>query len=157
MRVILFVITLLTGLSAAAQDRVRVAITKISDGDTFWATDESGTNIKFRPIGFDCPEEANFGRPAEPFNEEATAYTASLIENQTVFVEYDIELSDQWGRHLVYVFLSDGRMLNEEVLLAGWARVATYPPNVKYVERFVSAQKIAIAEHKGMWSKEITK
>lgn len=139
-----------------AQERMPVTVTKVSDGDTFWATDASGDKIKFRPIGFDCPEEANFGRPAEPYNEEATAYTESLIENQTVYIEYDIQKTDKWGRHLVYVYLDDGRMLNEEILSSGWARVATYPPNVRYVHRFVKAQKSAIADSRGMWRGEIT-
>jgi len=83
----LLILLLICQLSLTAQDLIPVTVTKISDGDTFWAKDVSGENIKFRPIGFDCPEEFNFGRPAEPFNQEATAYTTSLIADQTVFVE----------------------------------------------------------------------
>jgi len=147
----LLILLLICQLSLTAQDLIPVTVTKISDGDTFWAKDVSGENIKFRPIGFDCPEEFNFGRPAEPFNQEATAYTTSLIADQTVFVEYDIQQADKWGRHLVYVYLEDGRMLNELILQADWAQVATYPPNIKYVERFTAAQRQAREQGRGMW------
>ena len=142
---------LLFTLSLAAQERYPVHVTKIVDGDTFWATDANGQRIKFRPIGFDCPEKSNFGRPAEPYNHEATAYTSNLIADQTVDVEYDVQTTDQWGRHLVYVYLSDGRMLNEEILKAGWAQLATYPPNIRYVNRFRSALHIAREQNKGIW------
>ena len=147
----LLLLLIFSSISIVAQDRIPVTVYHISDGDTFWAKDASGAKIKFRPIGFNCPEEANFGKPAEPFNEEATAYTSSLIANQTIYVEYDVQSKDQWGRHLVYVFLSDGRMLNELILQAGWAQVATYPPNVKYVDRFRAAQQEAREQGRGVW------
>jgi len=138
-----------------AQDRFSVTVTKVSDGDTFWATDTKGENIKFRPIGFNCPEESNFGKPAEPYNEEATAYTDSMIMDKTIYVEYDVQKTDKWGRHLVYVYLEDGRMLNEEILKDGWAELATYPPNVKYVERFKDAYRNARVSEQGMWKESI--
>lgn len=137
---------------SSAQDKIPVVVTKISDGDTFWASDRAGQSIKFRPIGFNCPEESNFGKPAEPFNEEATAYTTSMIMGDTVMVEYDVQQSDQWGRHLVYVYLHDGRLFNEEILKAGWAEVATYPPNIKYVDLFIKAQSEGRNNKNGMWA-----
>ena len=137
--------------SSQLPQRFPIEVIKISDGDTFWAKDESGEKIKFRPIGFNCPEKSNFGKPAEPFNEEATAYTTSMIMDKTVYVEYDIQKTDRWQRHLVYVFLEDGTMLNEQILKDGWAELATYPPNVKYVDRFRVAARMAREEKKGMW------
>jgi len=35
--------------------------------------------------------------------------------------------------------LLDGQMLNEEIVRAGYANLLTYPPNVKYHERFLRA------------------
>ena len=147
----LFLLLLISSISIIAQDRQPVTVTHITDGDTFWGKDASGEKIKFRPIGFDCPEEANFGRPAEPFNVQATAYTISLIADQTVYVEYDIQQTDKWGRHLVYVYLPDGRMLNELILRDGWASLATYPPNIKNVDPFTVAQQEARERGRGMW------
>jgi len=42
---------------------------------------------------------------------------------------------------LGYIFLSNGKMLNEEILKAGYASLLTYPPNVRYQERFLKAYR----------------
>ena len=42
-------------------------------------------------------------------------------------------------------------MLNEKLLKEGYAKVATYPPNVKYVERFEKLQKQARENKIGFW------
>ncbi len=42
-----------------------------------------------------------------------------------------------------YVYLSNGKMLNEEIIKAGYANVMTIPPNVKYQDRFLRAYKQA--------------
>jgi micrococcal nuclease len=34
--------------------------------------------------------------------------------------------------------LSNGKMLNEEIVKAGYANVMTIPPNVKYKDRFLN-------------------
>ena len=41
------------------------------------------------------------------------------------------------------LWLSDGRMFYEVLLREGYAQVTTFPPNVKYVERFQEAQREA--------------
>ena len=43
-------------------------------------------------------------------------------------------------------------MVNEALVRAGLAAVATFPPDVKYVERFTDAQDAAQAEGLGIWS-----
>jgi micrococcal nuclease len=44
---------------------------------------------------------------------------------------------------LAYLYLSDGKMLNEEIVKAGYANLMTVPPNVKYQERFLKAYREA--------------
>jgi micrococcal nuclease len=39
------------------------------------------------------------------------------------------------------LWLSDGRMCYEVLLREGYAQVATFPPNVKYIECFQEAQR----------------
>ena len=55
---------------------------------------------------------------------------------------------NQYGRLLAYLWLSDGRMFNEVPLREGYAQVATFSPNVRYVERFREAQREA---DRGLW------
>jgi hypothetical protein len=68
-----------------------------------------------------------------------------------VALEFDVERIDPYGRVLAYVWLSDGTMFNEVLLREGYAQVATFPPNVKYTERFLAAQREARAENAGLW------
>jgi micrococcal nuclease len=42
-------------------------------------------------------------------------------------------------------------MFNETLLEEGYAQVATFPPNVKYQERFLEAQREARAANRGLW------
>ncbi|NBV83623.1 thermonuclease [bacterium] len=59
--------------------------------------------------------------------------------NDVIILEFDVQKRDRYRRLLAYVYLPDGRMLNEEVVLSGHAMPLTIPPNVKYEERFVDA------------------
>jgi hypothetical protein len=65
-----------------------------------------------------------------------------------VALEFDVEWVDSYGRPLVYLWLSDSRMFNEVHLRESYAQMATFSPNVKYVERFQEAQREA---DRGLW------
>jgi micrococcal nuclease len=43
-------------------------------------------------------------------------------------------------------------MLDEELVKFGYAQVSTYPPDVKYLDRFMAAEREARAEGRGLWS-----
>ena len=62
-----------------------------------------------------------------------------------------MERTDRYGRLLAYVWLPEGSMFNEVLLKEGYAQVATFPPNVKYVERFEEAQREAREAGRGLW------
>ena len=62
-----------------------------------------------------------------------------------------MQLRDRYGRLLAYVYI--GReMLNETLVRQGYAQVYTVPPNVKYVERFTTAQTAARVGGRGLWA-----
>jgi micrococcal nuclease len=42
-------------------------------------------------------------------------------------------------------------MLNEEIVKAGYAGVMTYPPNVKYRDKFVKAYREAREAQRGLY------
>ena len=50
------------------------------------------------------------------------------------------------------MYYAEGRMANETLLLAGYAVVAVYPPNVKYVERLRAAAAAAREARRGLWA-----
>ncbi len=143
-----------TGVSGLREGRV----VRVVDGDT--AHIQIGpTKEKVRFIGIDTPEST---REIEPYGKEASAYTHSLLDGRTVWIETDAELRDRYGRLLAYVWLekptatSDqeirAKMLNARLLLDGYAQVYTFPPNVRYAEEFVAYQREARGEGAGLWS-----
>jgi micrococcal nuclease len=68
-----------------------------------------------------------------------------------VALEFDVERIDPYNRLLAYVYLPDGTMFNEALVRAGYAQVATFPPNVKHTGRFLAAQRQARAAGRGLW------
>jgi len=82
-------------------------------------------------------------RGTQPYGPEASAFAKQALDGQEVGLELDARRVDPFGRLLAYVYLPDGEMFNETLLQEGYAQVATFPPNVKYVERFLEAQREA--------------
>ena len=58
---------------------------------------------------------------------------------------------DKYGWLLEYVYLSNGKMLNEEIVKVGYANVMTIPPNVKYKDKFLKAYQEARENKRGLW------
>lgn len=132
-------------------------VVSVTDGDTF-EINYNGTKTKVRLIGVDTPESVHpNSKKNNEYGEEASKYTKSLLEGKTVKLEFDVSPQDKYGRLLAYVYLENGEMLNEKLLKEGYAQVATYPPNVKYVENFKAIQKEARENKVGFWSKSVFK
>ena len=119
-------------------------VVRVVDGDTF-VIKVDDEDVKVRLIGIDTPESVasdeyleETGKENTQAGEDASAFTKSLIEGTTVYLEFDASVEDQYGRLLAYVYLEDGQMLQDILLTEGYAQLATYPPNVKYVDHFVS-------------------
>ena len=55
-----------------------------------------------------------------------------------------------FGRLLSDVYV-DGVMVNELLVREGYAQVSTFPPDVKYVDRFLAAQQDARSANRGLW------
>ncbi len=67
-------------------------------------------------------------------------------------MRFGAEKKDRYGRVLAYLYLPDGSMFNETLVEKGYAQVATFPPNVRYVGRFEQAQRNAREAGVGIWS-----
>jgi len=131
----------------APNGRMETAVTRVVDGDTF----EIKSGEKVRMIGVDTPETVKPNHPVERYGKEASAYTKQLLTGQTVTLHFDIEPRDKYGRLLAYVYLPDGTFVNEKLLREGYGRVLTIPPNVKYADRFVQAEREARGRERGLW------
>lgn len=122
----------------------RCPVERIIDGDTLVC--EGGERVRLLLI--DTPERAQ-----QPFSDLATEALSSLLgEHAVIWLETDVQPVDRYGRTLAYLWLQDGRMVNEEMALSGYAVSLTYPPNVRYVERIRAAVAEAQAAERGLWS-----
>jgi micrococcal nuclease len=140
-------------LSALPKDviLVKANVVRVIDGDTIEVDVAIGGRATLRFIGVDTPETVAPGRPVDCFGPEASANTKQLLEGKTVFLEKDVSQTDRFQRLLRYVYLEDGRMVNELIVRDGFAQVATFPPDVKYQQRFLAAQLDARNANRGLW------
>jgi len=148
---------------------LKAVISRVIDGDTYLVTllTEGKQDVRVRLIGVDTPESSpnekairdakRSGRDVSTIvalGKKATKFVKGVIHTgDTVYLELDVQHTDRYGRLLAYVWLRDGRMLNELLVREGYAQVATFPPNVKYQDRFVEAQRYAREQGRGLWAK----
>lgn len=130
-----------------------LTVTRVIDGDTFWGTDKDLRTVKVRLLGIDAPESRRSAhKEVGYFGKESEEYLKSLLlSGMRVRVEYDLERQDQYGRTLAYVYLDDGTFVNADLVKKGYARVMTFPPNVKHADEFVRLQRMARRKKAGMW------
>ena len=128
-------------------------VVRVVDGDTI-VVDRGRGEEHIRYIGVDTPETVHPSKPVEAFGREASAANRALVEGRQVVLERDISEVDRYGRLLRYVWLADGSswsFVNLELVKRGYAQVVTYPPDVKYVDQFLAAQREARAAGRGLW------
>jgi micrococcal nuclease len=118
-------------------------VTRVIDGDTIEVS-LGGRTERVRYIGMNTPEAD------EPCGGEATEANSVFVAGRTVTLESDVSDRDRYGRLLRYVYV-DGLMVNERLVEDGWAQVATYPPDVRYVDRFLGAERWAREQGAGLW------
>lgn len=122
----------------------------VCDGDTVIL--ESGDRVRY--LGIDAPETAHDGRRAEWMAGEARAFNARAVRGQRLRLEFDREARDRYGRLLSHVYLPDGRLLNLLLVREGLARVVTRRPNLCHRKELLQAQRSAMKECLGIWSRE---
>jgi micrococcal nuclease len=126
-------------------------VVNVVDGDTIdvLVVDQV---IRVRYIGIDTPEVHG---GVEWMGREASAANERLVGGRRVVLEKDVSETDRYGRALRYVWLRDGgewRLVNLALLRRGLATVATYPPDVKYVDAlYLKAQRHARSNGLGLW------
>lgn len=122
-------------------------VTRVVDGDTIEI--EGGQKVRY--IGIDTPETVDPRKPVQCFGVEASNKNKELVEGKRVRLEKDISETDTYGRLLRYVYV-DGIFVNDYLIRQGYAYSSTYPPDVKYSEQFIQAQKEARENNRGLWS-----
>jgi len=127
-------------------NRQMVKVIRVVDGDTIEI--EGGQKVRY--IGIDTPETVDPRKSVQCFGKEASDKNKELVEGKEVELEKDVSETDKYGRLLRYVWIGD-LLINEFLVQEGYAQSSSYPPDVKYQERFDEAEQKAREEEKGLW------
>lgn len=139
-------------------------VNRVVDGDTAEVT-INGNQYKLRFIGVDTPETVHPSKSVEYFGKEASNFTKEKLENKEIYLEKDVSDTDRYGRKLRYIWLEEPndksnptikeikeKNFNAILLDQGYAKLSTFPPDVKYVEEFKEIEKEARENERGLWS-----
>ncbi len=128
----------------------KVKVVRVVDGDTIVVRFQNGRYEKVRLIGINTPETVDPRRPVQYFGKEASKYTKKHLLGKTVYLQYDWQLRDKYGRLLAYVFLPDGTFFNAKIIKDGYAFAFTRYP-FKYMELFRKLEREAREHGRGLW------
>jgi micrococcal nuclease len=126
-------------------------VAHVVDGDTVVLANGQ----KVRLLGIDAPEMEREGQPADFLAHKAKQVLADLAQGKRLRLEYDRLRYDRYGRTLAYLFLPKGTNLSQEMVRQGLAHVYTVPPNMRFREELLAAQREAISAHRGIWLKAL--
>lgn len=115
-------------------------VSEVIDGDTFSVNGDE----RIRMVGINTPEVDQY------FYEEAKEVLMLMIDKTIVRLEQDITDTDKYGRLLRYVFAGE-LFVNLEMAKRGFANVFTVPPDVKYTDELLEAQRYARENNLGLW------
>lgn len=122
-------------------------VERVIDGDTL----KLAGGMRVRLIGADAPETFVAGGAPEPFSREAARFAEEFVAAGCgeVRLDFDGPRKDRYGRFLATVWTGD-RMLNEELLRAGLARLRSeFPFSPPLKARLRRAEEDARAAGRG--------
>ena len=123
-------------------------LVKVINGEMIQVTIK-GVPATVKYIGLNTP----VGK--ECYSQQATAANSNLVASQRLplRLEKDEQDTDASGNLLRYVYLLDGRMVNEELAGGGFARTDVARPNIKNLRTISDFELKAIASKLGGWQK----
>lgn len=144
------------------------------DGDTIVVQSERGTSFSVRLLGIDCLET----RHGERLEKQARALSISTnsalvrgrtaeklvdstLKNKLIFLESEPGFKDKYGRKLAYVWYRSEnqkerpRLLNQELLTSGNARLYESDRPLKYQTEFKAGEEQARRAKVGLWSNDV--
>lgn len=136
-----------------------VSLVRVVDGDTLVVIAEDGLEYKVRLIGIDTPESVHVDKTKNnDFGKAASDHTKEILaDTDTLYLEYDKEITDKYNRTLAYVWFTPEtsdieNMLNARILKEGYAIDKVFEPNHKYAKDFKAICDKANNESAGLWS-----
>ena len=106
-------------------------VVRVIDGDTV-KIDYNGKATNVRLIGVDTPETVHPNKPVEAYGKEASNFTKNLLLGESVYLRYDVERMDAYGRLLAYLYRApDGLFVNLEIVRQRYGHAYTQFPYIE--------------------------
>ena len=141
------------------KEYVIAEIVYVIDGDTIIAS-WNGKEHKVRMIGIDAPESVSATEENTVYGELASEYTkANLHEGMKIYLTFDIERTDIYGRTLAYIWLNTdftdmNNLYQNQMVSEGYAIAVKYEPNILYWQVLEASMLDAVTNKSGLWSEE---
>ncbi len=143
------------GRHSASGGRVSARVVRSVDGDTLVAA-AGGRSFYVRLLGIDTPETHRPGTPVECGGPQASANMRRLAPPGAriqLATDPGQDRVDRYGRLLAYVWLADGRLLEEEQLRSGWATTYVFAGRpVSLFARLAADARAARRAGRGAWA-----
>ena len=141
------VLAILWCVALGAEQTAVYPVERVVDGDTVILA----TIGTVRLIGVDTPETVDPRKPVQRFGLESAAFLRSLLDGQSVRVEYDRQGLDKYRRTLAYLALLDGTSVNLEIVRQGYGYAyLNYP--FDRMDAFRAAEREAREGKRGLWA-----
>ncbi|WP_433180173.1 thermonuclease family protein [Actinoallomurus sp. CA-150999] len=123
-------------------------VVRVVDGDTVLLR-IGGRGLRVRLIGVDAPE--TWARRDCYGAEAARALRRLVPVGSAVRVIGDREPYDRFGRRLLHLWTSRGRLVSAALVRAGFARALAIPPDTRYAPLLDAAETAARRSGAGLW------
>lgn len=137
--------------SVNVNDFKKVLLNRVMDGDTLKISLD-GKLENLRLLLIDAPElRGNY-----PFASEAKRFVEKKLKDQEyVYLELDGKEKDENGKMLAYVWYYDNgelKMLNDEIVKEGFARIAYVFDDAKHLKLLNESQELSKKQNQNIWS-----
>ena len=135
---------------------VKARVIKHVDGDTvrvqiFDRPDELNAEETIRFLGVDTPETVHPNQLVQHFGREASDFTMSRLLGRDVYLAFDWDLRDRYGRLLAYIYTDSGQCFNALLIQEGFGRAYLKYP-FQFMEEFKALEQEARKQKRGLWS-----
>ena len=128
--------------------RYKHYVKRVYDGDTIILQND----VRVRLLGINTPEIESRHRQGEEGGITAKEWLEDKLSQGAVFLEYDQQKKDRYGRSLAHLFLENGEHINQAIVRSGLASSNIIPPNLRYADELVDAEHEAQQLKIGIWA-----
>jgi micrococcal nuclease len=106
-----------------------------------------------RLLGVDTPETVHPNKSVQQFGKEASGYTMSKLLDRDVYLAFDWDLRDGYGRLLAYIYTDSGQCFNAVLIQEGFGHAYLQYP-FQFMEEFKALEREARQQGRGLWAHE---